>query len=139
MKSESPILLVTGGSRGIGAAICRAASRAGWCVALSYRADAASARAVVDEIGASGGNDAVCLVRIGDRANRHGRDTCLLADPIREWRHPHAAEDWSLVIHHLSRGHIDHVSTSRAKHSRDFNCIICGIPAVHPVMCRDSN
>lgn len=55
MITHSQVLLVTGGSRGIGAAICRAASQAGWCVALTYRADATAAHAVVNEIVAGGG------------------------------------------------------------------------------------
>ena len=55
MNSDAPVLLVTGGSRGIGAAVCRLASEAGWCIALNYRADAKAAGAVVDEIDATGG------------------------------------------------------------------------------------
>jgi NAD(P)-dependent dehydrogenase (short-subunit alcohol dehydrogenase family) len=40
------VLLVTGGSRGIGAAVARAAMAAGWTVCITYRSDAAAARAV---------------------------------------------------------------------------------------------
>jgi NAD(P)-dependent dehydrogenase (short-subunit alcohol dehydrogenase family) len=40
------VLLVTGGSRGIGAAIARAAMDAGWTVCITYRSDAAAAEAV---------------------------------------------------------------------------------------------
>ncbi|WP_292667529.1 SDR family NAD(P)-dependent oxidoreductase, partial [Mesorhizobium sp.] len=36
MSAEKKTLLVTGGSRGIGAAICRQASRAGYRVAVNY-------------------------------------------------------------------------------------------------------
>ncbi len=43
--------LVTGGSRGIGAATARALSEAGWPVAVGYRSDADAAQAVVDELG----------------------------------------------------------------------------------------
>lgn len=48
------VLLVTGGSRGIGAATARAAAAAGWSVALTYRDDAAAAGAVVGEVEAAG-------------------------------------------------------------------------------------
>ncbi|MDP9430908.1 MAG: SDR family NAD(P)-dependent oxidoreductase, partial [Actinomycetota bacterium] len=41
------VLLVTGGSRGIGAATARAAAAAGSPVALTYRDDEAAAEAVV--------------------------------------------------------------------------------------------
>ena len=49
------VLLVTGGSRGIGAAVARSAARAGWAVCLTYREDAAAAAEVTDAIEADGG------------------------------------------------------------------------------------
>lgn len=49
------LLIVTGGGRGIGAAIARRAARDGWAVCVNYRADAVAAEAVVAEITASGG------------------------------------------------------------------------------------
>ncbi|MEG3155687.1 SDR family oxidoreductase [Sphingomonas sp. RB1R13] len=48
-------LIVTGGSRGIGAACARLGARAGWSVCLSYRANEAAAAAVVHEIEQAGG------------------------------------------------------------------------------------
>lgn len=66
MSPDSPVLLVTGGSRGIGAAICLAASRAGWTVALSYRNDADAATAVVDEIAAGGGRARAFEADVGE-------------------------------------------------------------------------
>lgn len=49
-------ILVTGGSRGIGAAVSRLAGRAGYRVALNYATNADAARAVVNEIVAGGGD-----------------------------------------------------------------------------------
>jgi len=49
------VFLVTGGSRGIGAAIAVAAAQAGYRVLLSYASDEAAARQVVDRIHAAGG------------------------------------------------------------------------------------
>ncbi|HEX2771931.1 MAG TPA: SDR family NAD(P)-dependent oxidoreductase, partial [Micromonosporaceae bacterium] len=49
------VLLVTGGSRGIGAAVARAAAAAGWAVCLTYRDDAAAAAEVAAGIEADGG------------------------------------------------------------------------------------
>ncbi|HSU00677.1 MAG TPA: SDR family oxidoreductase [Geodermatophilus sp.] len=55
------VVLVTGGSRGIGAATARAAAAAGWSVALTFRDDEAAAAAVVTGIEAAGGT--ACAVR----------------------------------------------------------------------------
>jgi len=50
-----PWLLVTGGSRGIGAATCRLAAEAGWSVIVNYVRDAGAAEAVVGQIRDQGG------------------------------------------------------------------------------------
>lgn len=49
------VMLVTGGTRGIGAAITRLAAARGWAVLATYRDRSADADALVSEIGASGG------------------------------------------------------------------------------------
>ena len=48
-------VVVTGGSRGIGAATCRLAAAAGWAVAVNYTRDAEAADGVVAAIVAAGG------------------------------------------------------------------------------------
>jgi NAD(P)-dependent dehydrogenase (short-subunit alcohol dehydrogenase family) len=53
--SEGPVLLVTGGSRGIGAAISQLAAQRGWRVAVNYAVNKAAADAVVSKIEAGGG------------------------------------------------------------------------------------
>ena len=50
----SAVLLITGGSRGIGAATARLAAASGWDIALNYRHDGAAAHAVADEVRALG-------------------------------------------------------------------------------------
>ena len=49
------VLLVTGGSRGIGAATCILAAQKGWDVAVNYSANAQAAEGVVQQIKAAGG------------------------------------------------------------------------------------
>ena len=55
MTGKSPVLLVTGGSRGIGAAVSIAAARQGWAVAVNYASNKAAAEAVVAAIRDAGG------------------------------------------------------------------------------------
>jgi NAD(P)-dependent dehydrogenase (short-subunit alcohol dehydrogenase family) len=54
MVSERPAIVVTGGSRGIGAATVRALAAGGYDVALSYRQDVAAAEHVAAEATAAG-------------------------------------------------------------------------------------
>jgi len=54
-ESDRPVLLVTGGSRGIGAATCRLAGARGFDVAVNYRQDGGAAGAVVADIERAGG------------------------------------------------------------------------------------
>ncbi len=57
MNTQAPqrIALVTGGSRGIGAAIVRRLAQDGYAVAINYASSAAEAEALAGEIGAAGG------------------------------------------------------------------------------------
>ena len=48
---DGKVALVTGGSRGIGAAISRELARAGARVAVNYRSDRDTAEAIATEIG----------------------------------------------------------------------------------------
>lgn len=50
-----PVIIVTGGSRGIGAAVAQAAAARGYAVAISYVSNQAAADAVVDGIVKAGG------------------------------------------------------------------------------------
>lgn len=55
MNVSSRVALVTGASRGIGAAIARRLSRDGFAVAINYASNAAEAEALVAELTATGG------------------------------------------------------------------------------------
>lgn len=53
--ASNRIVIVTGGSRGIGAATAKLAAARGYAVCVNYRKDATAAMAIVDEIRAAGG------------------------------------------------------------------------------------
>ncbi|MGX5651677.1 SDR family oxidoreductase [Hydrogenophaga borbori] len=62
------VLLVTGGSRGIGAATCRLAAKAGWAVAVNYAANPLAADEVVRAIRADGGRAMAVQADVADEA-----------------------------------------------------------------------
>ena len=70
MSSSRPqgTIVVTGGSRGIGAATALQCAAAGWAVAVNYTRDAAAAEAVVARIRAQGGTAAAIQADVGDDA-----------------------------------------------------------------------
>jgi NAD(P)-dependent dehydrogenase (short-subunit alcohol dehydrogenase family) len=55
VTTPSPVVLITGGSRGIGAATARLASRRGYAVCVNYRRERDAAERVVADIEAAGG------------------------------------------------------------------------------------
>lgn len=67
--SDDRVLLVTGGSRGIGAAACRKAASQGWQVMINYVSNEAAARVLADEITATGG---VARIVQGDTGTEEG-------------------------------------------------------------------
>ena len=61
-------LLVTGGSRGIGAAVARQAAAAGWHVAVNYTRDAQAAEAVAADVRAAGRRAFTVAADVADEA-----------------------------------------------------------------------
>jgi hypothetical protein len=74
--SDAPVVLVTGGSRGIGAAVSRLAARQGWRVAVNYASNRKAADAVVAAI-AEGGGEAVAIA--GDVGKTAGEDADVVS------------------------------------------------------------
>jgi len=62
------VLLVTGGSRGIGAATALLAARQGWAVAVNYTANSLAADEVVRQIRAQGGRAMAVQADVADEA-----------------------------------------------------------------------
>jgi NAD(P)-dependent dehydrogenase (short-subunit alcohol dehydrogenase family) len=61
-------VLVTGGSRGIGAAAALRCAEAGWAVAVNYTRDAGAANAIVDRIVTGGGRAVALQADVADAA-----------------------------------------------------------------------
>jgi NAD(P)-dependent dehydrogenase (short-subunit alcohol dehydrogenase family) len=66
MTQDRPVVLVTGGSRGIGAAVARQAAARGYDVMINYRSDAQAAEAVAAACRGAGARAATCA---GDMAS----------------------------------------------------------------------
>lgn len=75
------ILLVTGGSRGIGAATARLAAARGWDVAINYTRDAAAAEAVAADVRAAGRRALLLQADVADEA----QVLAMYAQVDREW------------------------------------------------------
>jgi NAD(P)-dependent dehydrogenase (short-subunit alcohol dehydrogenase family) len=67
-KSQARTVLVTGASRGIGAACALGCARAGWDVAVNYARDAAAAERVVAEVRATGRRALALQADVADEA-----------------------------------------------------------------------
>jgi 3-oxoacyl-[acyl-carrier protein] reductase len=73
--------LVTGGSRGIGAAICRRLAAMGHPVIVNYRQDAEAAQRVVDSIRDAGGEATAAAFDVADADQTASAIQVLLRDP----------------------------------------------------------
>jgi NAD(P)-dependent dehydrogenase (short-subunit alcohol dehydrogenase family) len=69
MSGRGRVILVTGGSRGIGAAVCRLAGARGYRVAVNYVANRSAAEAVVADIEAAGGEAFAVAGDVGREAD----------------------------------------------------------------------
>jgi NAD(P)-dependent dehydrogenase (short-subunit alcohol dehydrogenase family) len=69
MPTAAKSVLVTGGSRGIGAAVCRLAATANYRVAVNYASNEEAARKVVTEIEAGGGEAFAVRSDVGTEAD----------------------------------------------------------------------
>ena len=110
-RTREGCAIVTGGSRGIGAATARALAADGWPVALVYRSSEDAAREVAQEIASNGGEAALVQAdvaaaesceQIFDAACELGPVACLVnnAGVRADGLSPQLSdEDWASVLH----------------------------------------
>lgn len=80
MTLAERVALVTGGSRGIGAAVCRALAADGAAVAVNYRSDEAAAKQVAADIEGGGGR----AITVGGDVADHAEAAEVVATVVRE-------------------------------------------------------
>lgn len=66
METTNHVALVTGGGRGIGAAMCRRLATEGHPVVVNYASNSAAARSVVDEFNSAGGSAVAIAADVAD-------------------------------------------------------------------------
>jgi len=129
----NPVLLVTGGSRGIGAATARLAARKGYAVAVNYTRQAEAAQEVVRAIRADGGQ---ALAVRGDVAEED--QVLAMFDQVdRELGRLDALVNNAGVVDVTAR--LDEMSVARMKRMFDINVIgamVCAREAVRRMSTR---
>ena len=124
---DSPVVLITGGSRGIGAATALAAARAGYAVALSFQTDGQAAQSVVRAIEVLGGR---AMALQADVAQEDGV-LAMFAAVDAAWGRLDALVNNAGVVDVASR--VDAMSVARLRRMFDTNVLgsfVCAREAV---------
>ncbi len=111
LRLDGKVALVTGGSRGIGRAVCARLAREGASVIVNYRSDEEAAESTLEEISGHGGEHALVKADVssyeevqammGRAESERGRLDVLVnnAGVHRGGRVQHlSVEDWDLVL-----------------------------------------
>ncbi len=86
MTPQTPIALITGGSRGLGRSMALHLAAKGTDVVLTYRSQAAEAQAVVAEIEAQGRKAVALQLEVGDSASFEGFAQTLSETLQKHWQ-----------------------------------------------------
>ena len=124
---DCPVVLITGGSRGIGAATALAAARAGYAVALSFQTDGQAAQSVVRAIEVLGGR---AMALQADVAQEDGV-LAMFAAVDAAWGRLDALVNNAGVVDVASR--VDAMSVARLRRMFDTNVLgsfVCAREAV---------
>jgi NAD(P)-dependent dehydrogenase (short-subunit alcohol dehydrogenase family) len=127
MNEAQKVLLVTGGSRGIGAAVCRLGAKAGYRVVVNYTANKAAADALVGDIKAAGGDAFSVKGDVGSEA-----DILAIFDAVdRSWGRLDAFVNNAGIVDAKAR--VDEMSVARLERMMRINVvgsILCAREAV---------
>lgn len=128
MLLKDKVVLVTGGGRGIGAAICRVLAREGAIVAVNYAASQAKAERVVGEITEAGGQAAAFGADVRDAAAVEGMVAAVRG------RFGRIDAVVNNAISGPQSGTLDKVTADDYRNSFDYGClaVINTIGAVRP-------
>ena len=112
-----PVLLVAGGSRGIGAATAKLAGKAGYDVAVNYNSNSNAAAGVVDAVKAAGGKAIALQGDMGKEADieRVFAETAKALGPITHFVHS------SGIIGPMSR--LDEADSKTIREALDVNTL----------------
>ncbi len=127
------VLLVTGGSRGIGAATAVLAARQGWAVVVNYSARGDEAQAVVDRIVTEGGRAMVLRADVADEA----QVLALFEQIDRQWGRLSGLVNNAGVVDVAAR--LDQMSWARWRRMFDINVLgslLCAREAVRRMSTR---
>jgi 3-oxoacyl-[acyl-carrier protein] reductase len=127
MDLEGRVALVTGGSRGIGRAICEALAAQGAAVAVNYRSGQAQAQEVVDQIKGAGGKAAAIQGDVADfdEAQRIVQQSVEALDGLHILVN-NAGIARDLLIYNMSPN--DWLDVMRVNFGGTFNCTKAALP-----------
>jgi NAD(P)-dependent dehydrogenase (short-subunit alcohol dehydrogenase family) len=151
MSGVAGVIIITGASRGIGAATARLAGARGYDVCVNYRKDRAAADAVVAEIAAAGRRAVAIAADVTDETDVHrlfaettralGPMTALVNNAgilevqtrvesmeLARWQRVFASNVFGPVPVR-ARGHPLHVHAPRRPRRRDRERLLYGVPA----------
>ncbi|QND57513.1 SDR family oxidoreductase [Mesorhizobium huakuii] len=127
MSEAQRVLLVTGGSRGIGAAVCRLGAKAGYRLAINYASNQAAADALVGDIKAGGGDAFAVKGDVGSEA-----DILAIFEAVdRSWGRLDAFVNNAGIVDAKAR--VDEMSAARLERMMRINVvgsILCAREAV---------
>jgi NAD(P)-dependent dehydrogenase (short-subunit alcohol dehydrogenase family) len=133
MSEAQKVLLVTGGSRGIGAAVCRLGAKAGYRLAVNYASNQAAAEALVGEIKAGGGDAFAVKGDVGSEADI----LAIFAAVDRTWGRLDAFVNNAGIVDAKAR--VDEMSAARLERMMRINVvgsILCAREAVKRMSAR---